>query len=61
MYSKGFVNNKLGFDRTLTFIDCVSQFSTGGQDDYAHAEPAYVIDVVAKRTVMRRTHAAFMK
>ena len=37
MYSKGFVNNTLVFDKKLTFIDCVSQFSTGGQDDYAYA------------------------
>ena len=45
--SKGFVNNKLIFDRKLTFIERVSQFSTGGgQDDYAHLR-ASVIDVVA--------------
>ena len=29
IYSKGFVNNKPVFDRKLTFIDCVSQFSIG--------------------------------
>ena len=29
IHSKGFVNNKPFFDRNLTFIDCVSQFSTG--------------------------------
>ena len=37
IYSKGFVNNKPVFDRRLTFIDRVSQVSTGGQDDYVHA------------------------
>ena len=37
IYSQGFVNNKPVFDRKLTFIGRVSQFSTGGQDDYAHA------------------------
>ena len=39
IYSKGFVNNKPIFDRKLTFIERVSQFSTGGggEDDYAHA------------------------
>ena len=35
--TKGFVNNKPVFDRKLTFIDRVSQFSSGGQDDYPHA------------------------
>ena len=37
MYFKGFVNNKPAFDRKLTFIDRVSQFSTMGQDEYLHA------------------------
>ena len=37
MYPNGFVHNKPVFDRNLTFIDPVSHFSTGGQDDYAHA------------------------
>ena len=37
IYSKGFFNNKPVFDRKLTFNDCVSQFSTEGQVDYAHA------------------------
>ena len=37
IYAKGFVNNKSGFGWKLTFIDSVSQFSTGGQGDYAHA------------------------
>ena len=46
IYYRGFVNNKPVFDRKLIFIDCVSQFSTVGQDDYAHSDPAYVIDVV---------------
>ena len=36
IFSKGFVNNKPVFDRKSTFIDCVSQFSTGGQDDYLY-------------------------
>ena len=35
IYFKGFVNNKPIFNRNLTFIDSASQFSTGGQDDYA--------------------------
>ena len=52
VYSKGFVNNKLIFDKKLTFIDCVSQFSTGVQDDYVHAYSTYIIDVVAKNIVM---------
>ena len=34
--SKAFVNNKPVFDRNLTFIVHVSQFSTGGQDGYVH-------------------------
>ena len=38
MYSKGFLNNKPVFDRKLTFTDCVSHFSTGGEDDYTHSE-----------------------
>ena len=37
IHSKGFVNNKPVFDRKLTVFDRVSQFSTGGQYDYAHA------------------------
>ena len=37
IFSKGFVNNKPVFGRKLTLIDRVSQFSTGGQDDYAYA------------------------
>ena len=37
IYLKGFVNNKPVFDRKWTFIDCVSQITTGGQDDWAHA------------------------
>ena len=36
IYYKGFVNNKRIFDRNWTLIDDVSQFSTGGQDGYAH-------------------------
>ena len=32
VHSNGFVNNKPVFDRNLTFIDHVSQFSTVGQD-----------------------------
>ena len=36
IYSKAFMNNKPVFDRNLTFIDHVSQFSTGGQDGYVH-------------------------
>ena len=30
------LNNKPVFDRNLTFLDHVSQSSTGGQDGYAH-------------------------
>ena len=37
IYSKGFVNNKPVFDRKSTSINRISQFSTGGQDDYEHA------------------------
>ena len=53
-YYKGFVNNKPVFDRKLTLIDCVSQFSTGSQDDYVHARrhTLGVIDVVAQPVVM---------
>ena len=58
IYSKGFVINKLVFDRKFTFIDRVSQFSTfllgegRGQDDYMHASRHTFIDVVAKPTVL---------
>ena len=46
IYCKVFVNNKPVFDRKLTFIERVLQFSTGGQEGFPHAESVYIIDVV---------------